>query len=148
SIAVSNKPAKDFARRRSPNRHHHRMAPHPHRPRHYGVNLQIRWRQFGSSKSDVGGAYFNPKRYDQWLAGAGFRQRTAGWIGRGALGAGQQQTTGSGVQPSVLADLNGEGPLSGDVRLGLNVLYTRAVGFSATPNYWYGCVSATLIIPF
>jgi hypothetical protein len=113
-----------------------------------GINLQVRWRQYTSSKSDVGGVYFNPDRYEQWLAGVGFRRRFGGWVWRGTLAGGQQYISGTGTQPSALADLNGEGPLAGNVRLGLNVLYTRAIGFSATPNYWYGLVMATLIVPF
>jgi multisubunit Na+/H+ antiporter MnhG subunit len=32
----------------------------------YGINVQLRWRQYDSRKDDVEGAYFNPDRYRQW----------------------------------------------------------------------------------
>ena len=30
----------------------------------------------------------------------------------------------------------------------LNVLYNRAAGFSNAPDYWYGAVNVSLIVPF
>ena len=114
----------------------------------YGINAQVRWRQYESRKSDVAGAYFNPDRYSQWLAGIGFRQRHGQWVWSGTFAAGEQNIAGSGTQPSYLAEVRAETSLSHDVHLVLNVLYSRAAAFSASPNYWYGLVGASVIIPF
>ncbi|MBA3507763.1 MAG: hypothetical protein H0T80_18550 [Betaproteobacteria bacterium] len=114
----------------------------------YGITAQLRWRQYESRKSDVGGAYFNPDRYSQWLAGIGVRQRRAGWLWTGTFGAGEQDIKGSGTQPSYLAEIRGEGSLAGDIHLAVNFLYSRAAAFSQSPGYWYGLIGATLIAPF
>jgi len=114
----------------------------------YGVTAQLRWRQYESRKSDVGGAYFNPDRYRQWLAGVGIRQRHYGWVWSGSFFGGEQDIKGTGTQPSYLAEIRGEGSLAGDIHLALNFLYSRAAAFSQSPNYWYGLIGATLIVPF
>jgi hypothetical protein len=114
----------------------------------YGITGQLRWRQYESRKSDVGGAYFNPDRYSQWLAGVGIRQRHAGWVWSGFLGGGEQDIKGTGTQPSYLAEIRGEGSLAGDIHLALNFLYSRAAAFSQSPNYGFGLIGATIIVPF
>jgi hypothetical protein len=114
----------------------------------YGINVQLRWRQYESRKSDVDGAYFNPDRYSQWLAGVGVRRRHAGWVLSGALAGGEEDIKGTGVQSSYLAEIRAEGPLADDARLALNLLYSRAAGFSQSPDYWYGSIGATIIVPF
>lgn len=114
----------------------------------YGITAQLRWRQYESRKSDVGGAYFNPDRYSQWLAGVGIRQRHAGWVWSGTLAGGEQDIQGTGTQPSYLAEIRGEGSVAGDIHLALNFLYSSAAAFSQSPSYWYGVIGATLIVPF
>ena len=113
----------------------------------YGITAQLRWRQYESRKSDVGGAYFNPDRYSQWLAGVGIRLRHAGWVWSGTFAGGEQDIKGTGTQPSYLAEIRGEGSLAGDIHLALNFLYSRAAAFSQSANYWYGLIGVTLIVP-
>lgn len=115
-----------------------------------GVNLQARWRQYRDSKTDVGGAYFDPESYQQWLAMVGFRKRHSGWTTSGAVGAGREyiRNGGTTTQATYLAELRTEGPIFGDARLALLAVYNRSAGFSNSPDYWWGLVSATLIVPF
>ena len=113
----------------------------------YGITAQLRWRQYESRKSDVGGAYFNPDRYSQWLAGIGIRQRHVGWVWSGTFAAGEQDIKGTGTQPSYLAEIRGEGSLTGDTHLAFNFLYSRAAAFSESASYWYGLIGVTLIVP-
>ncbi len=115
-----------------------------------GVNLQARWRQYRSEKVDVGGAYFNPERYEQWLGVVGFRKRHAGWTISGAAGAGQEyiHNGNTTTQPTYLAELRAEGPIAGNARLSVQALYNQSAGFSNAPGYWWSSLSASLIVPF
>jgi hypothetical protein len=115
-----------------------------------GINLQARWRQYRNSKTDVGGAYFDPEDYKQWMGLVGFRKRNAGWTTSGGIGAGQEYIH-NGVtttQPTYLAELRTEGPIAGDARLALQAVYNRSAGFSNSPDYWWDLISVTLIVPF
>jgi len=115
-----------------------------------GVNVQARWRYYRDTATDVGGAYFNPESYSQWMGVVGFRKRLAGWTTSGAVGAGEEyiRNGGTTTQPTYLAELRAEGPVAGDARLVLQAAYNRSAGFSNSPDYWWGLVSATLIVPF
>lgn len=113
----------------------------------HGVTAQIRWRQYDSSKTDVGGAYFNPDDYQQWLGVLAFRKRDAGWVWSGAAGAGQERFAGT-TQTTYLAELRAEGPVAGSARLAVLAVYNRSAGFSNSPDYWYALAGVTLIVPF
>ncbi len=113
----------------------------------YGVTAQFRWRQYDNSKTDVGGAYFNPDDYRQWLGVLAFRQRDAGWVWSGAAGAGQERFAGT-TQTTYLAEIRGEGPIAGNARLAVQAVYNRSAGFSNSPDYWYALGGVTLIVPF
>lgn len=115
-----------------------------------GINLQARWRQYHNSTTDVGGAYFDPQNYQQWLGLVGFRKRLSGWTTTGTVGAGQEyiHNGGTTTQPTYLAELRTEGPIAGDARLAVQALYNRSAGFSNSPDYWWGLVNVTLIVPF
>jgi hypothetical protein len=113
-----------------------------------GITLQLRYRQYSTHDADVGGAYFNPDDYRQWLGVAAIRKRYAGWVFSGGLGAGQERSTGDGLHASYIAEARGEGPIAGDVRLALRAGYYRSAGFIDSPNYAYRFVGATLVLPF
>lgn len=113
-----------------------------------GITLQLRYRQYGSRQSDVGGAYFDPDEYRQWLGVAALRKRYAGWILSGAAGAGRESSTGAASHPSYLAEARAEGPLAGDARVILRAGYYRSAGFIDAPDYAYRLVGATLVLPF
>ena len=80
-----------------------------------GINLQAQWREYHSAQSGISGAYFDPDRYRQWLAVAGFRKRLSGWTTMGGLGAGRETIRNVGVisQPAYLAELRAERAIGG-----------------------------------
>jgi len=114
----------------------------------YGLNVQLRWRQYESRKDDVEGAYFNPDRYRQWQVAAGMRRRVASWIWTGSLGAGRETIDGTDTHPVRVAEIRGEGALGDRARLALYALYSRSTGYVDAPDYSYRQVGVTLIYPF
>lgn len=114
----------------------------------HGITAQFRWRQYDNSKVDVGGAYFNPDDYRQWLGVLAFRKREAGWIWSGAAGGGQERTDHANTQTTWLAEVRGEGPIGGNAWLAVHAAYNQSAGYSNSPDYWYALVGATLVVPF
>jgi hypothetical protein len=114
----------------------------------YGLNVQLRWRQYDSRKDDVEGAYFNPDRYRQWQGVVGMRRRFGSWVWIGALGAGRETINGSDTHPVRLAEVRGEGALTERMRLALYAVYSRSTGYVDAPDYAYREVGMTLIYPF
>jgi hypothetical protein len=114
----------------------------------YGVNVQLRWRQYESRREDVDGAYFNPDRYRQWQAALGMRRRLGSWVWTGSLGAGRETINGTDTHPVRLAEIRGEGALTDRLRLALYALYSRSTGYVDSPDYSYRQAGITLIYPF
>jgi hypothetical protein len=114
----------------------------------YGVNVQLRWRQYESRKDDVDGAYFNPDRYRQWQAALGMRRRFGSWVWIGSLGAGRETINGTDTHPVRVAEIRGEGALTDRLRLALYALYSRSTGYVDSPDYSYRQAGITLIYPF
>jgi len=112
-----------------------------------GATLQLRYREYRSEKADVGGAYFNPGNYRQWLFAAAIRKRHAAWIYSGALGAGQEKSAGADARPSYLAEARAEGPLARELRLVLRAGYYRAAGFIDSSAYSYRLIAAQVVLP-
>jgi hypothetical protein len=113
-----------------------------------GISTQLRWRQYASSDADVGGAYFNPDRYRTWDAVLSLRRRVGAWTIAGLAGGGQERVENGSWQSTGVAEVRAEGPLSRDMRLAVNALYSNAAGFANSQDYWYGSVNASLIVPF
>lgn len=114
----------------------------------YGLNLQLRWRQYESRKDDVDGAYFNPDRYRQWQGAVGVRRRLGTWTWIGSLGAGRETINGNETHPVRVAEIRGEGALTDRVRLAVYATYSRSTGFTDSPDYAYRQAGVTLIYPF
>jgi len=112
-----------------------------------GLSLQARWRQYRSSDRDVDDAYFNPGEYRNWDAGLSLRRRVGGWTVSGLAGAGRERVDQESWQTTGIAELRAEGPLAGKARIAVNLLYSRAAGFAATDDYWYGSANVNVIIP-
>ena len=65
----------------------------------YGLDAQLRWRQYQSRDDAVETAYFNPDRYSQWTGVLDMSRRLGGWTMAGAVGAGSRQSTApSGIR--------------------------------------------------
>ena len=112
-----------------------------------GLSAQVRWRQYTSSE-DGPTAYYNPGRYRNWDAGLSLRRHFGAWVVSGLAGAGEERADDGSWQTTGIAELRAEGPLSGDMRLAVGLLYSSAAGFATSPDYWYGTVNVNLIIPF
>jgi hypothetical protein len=112
-----------------------------------GLSAQVRWRQFTSSE-DGTTAYYNPGRYRNWDAGLVLRRRVQSWVVSGLASAGQERADSGTWQTTGIAELRAEGPLAGDTRLAVGLVYSSAAGFATSPDYWYGAVNASLIVPF
>jgi hypothetical protein len=114
----------------------------------YGVNLQLRWRQYESGKRDVDRAYFNPDRYEQWQAAVAMRRRIGSWVVSGSFGAGRETIDGSDRHPVRVAELRAEGALSATTRLAFYAVYSRSTGYVEAPDYAYRQAGITLIHSF
>lgn len=112
----------------------------------HGVTLQARYRGYRSRDEDVGGAYFNPESYQQWLAVMALRKRVDGWTYAAEAGAGREYFAGTS-RPAHVAELRAEGPLAGDIRLILRAGYSRSAGYSGDPGYAWRYLGATVVVP-
>ncbi len=113
-----------------------------------GINAELRWRQYTSSRDDVGGAYFNPERYRQWTGVLAIRRHTGSWTVSGAIGAGRETIDGTDTHPVRSAELRAEGALARKLRLAIYALYNRASGYVEGPDYAYRQAGITLIRAF
>lgn len=113
----------------------------------HGATLQLRARHYSSRKDDVGGAYFNPDRYQQWLGVGAIRKRGETWHYTAALGAGRERSASMESRPSYLAEARAERAVFGDGRLVLNAGYYRGAGVVDIPNYSYRLLGVNLIMP-
>ena len=99
----------------------------------YGVNVQLRWRQYESRKNDVDGAYFNPDRYRQWQGALGMRRRFGSWMLSGRLAPAARRSTAPTTIRCGSPKLRGEGALTDRLRLALYALYSRSTGYVDAP---------------
>lgn len=111
-----------------------------------GLTLQARYRYFDSSKSDVGGAYFNPDRYDESMLAFGWRQRVGKWRTNLTAGIGRQQINNDPHSTTNLFEAGAEKQERGyavRVRGG----FSRSASYGG-PDYRYSYLSSELLIPF
>ncbi len=111
-----------------------------------GLTLQLRYRSFDSSQSDVGRAYFNPESYGETMLAAGWRKRIDGWKTHLVAGAGQQRINHQQDTPTQLLEASAE-KQEKTYALRLRAGYTRSAGFGG-PDYRWTYVNAELLIPF
>jgi len=104
-------------------------------------------RRFDTKQLDLGEAYFNPERYQEWQAALAMRKRYTGWLWSGTLAAGREDIDGV-QQTTKLAELRAEGTIAKDIRVSLRASYNRSAGFAAADGYWYRTVGVTVIVPF
>ncbi len=113
-----------------------------------GLSVQARWRQYSSGDSDAPGAYFNPDRYRTWDGVLSLRRRVGTWRVAGLAGGGQERIENGSWQSTGVAEVRAEGPVGRDMHLVCSANYSNAAGFGNSPNYWYGAVNVSLIVPF
>lgn len=113
----------------------------------HGISAQLRWRHYESGQLDVGGAYFNPARYQEWQGGLAIRKRHAGWVWSGTLAGGREEVDHR-PHATALAEIRAEGALAGETRLMLHASYNRSAGFAAADRYWYRVAGVSVVVPF
>jgi len=114
----------------------------------YGLNAQIRWRQFERLDDACDAAYFNPDRYSQWTGVLDMRRQLLGWSVAGAVGAGTETIDGTERHPVRTAELRADGPAIDRLHLTLYARYNRAADDNEFPDPSFLQAGVTLRYPF
>jgi hypothetical protein len=114
----------------------------------YGLNAQIRWRQFERLDAASDAAYFNPERYSQLTGVLDVRRQLLGWTVAGAVGAGIETIEGTERRPVRTAELRADGPAIDKLHLALYARYNRAADDSEFPDPSFLQAGVTLRYPF
>lgn len=114
-----------------------------------GLTLQLRYRWYDNSLTDVAGAYFNPSRYQEGLFAMGWRQRLGDWRTTLTAGVGQQQIASDSRTMAQLLEASAEKQV-GRYAVRLRAGYSRAAAAATTtdPDYWYRYIAGELVVPF
>ncbi len=112
-----------------------------------GLTLQARYRMYTSSSDDVGGAYFNPGRYDEAMLALGWRHRIQGWTGSLTAGAGQQRVADAPQTPTRLLEIAIQAPPKPGHAFRIRGGLSRSASFNG-PDYSYRYVQAEWILGF
>ena len=112
-----------------------------------GLTLQARYRVYTSSKDDVGGAYFNPDRYDETMLAVTYRKRFMRWTGYAIAGAGRQHIAEDPWTPTRLYEVSVQSPPVHAFSFRARAGYNQSANFNG-PDYRYHYVMGELIIGF
>jgi hypothetical protein len=111
-----------------------------------GLTLQLRYRAYTSSSSDVGGAYFNPGQYDETMLALGWRQRVSGWVANLTAGAGQQKVASDPYTPTLLLELGLQSPVKNrSYSFRLRAIMNQSASFNG-PDYRYNLLHGEWIL--
>jgi hypothetical protein len=111
-----------------------------------GLTLQLRYRSFTSSSSNVGGAYFNPGQYDETMLALGWRQRVSGWMANLTAGTGQQKVASDPATPTLLLDIGLQSPSRNkNYAFRISAIMSRSASFNG-PDYRYSYLHAEWIL--
>jgi hypothetical protein len=110
-----------------------------------GLTLQLRYRTFHSSSTNVGGTYFNPTSYDETLLALGWRKRIEGWVLRATAGTGMQHVSSGPGSDTRLLELLLDSPYKGDQFIRLRGGHNQSASFGG-PNYAYTFLQGEWII--
>ncbi|KXW56733.1 hypothetical protein LHV13_00065 [Ferrovum sp. PN-J185] len=101
-----------------------------------GVNLQLRYRQFRDTNTQLPNNYFNPDYYSESLAGLGIRQHLSGWVISGFAGVGRQYVTGTPSTVTKLIEGSVDSPVYSRIFFRARAGCSNAGEFQG-PNYSY-----------
>ena len=113
----------------------------------YGVNLQLRYRQYRDTNTNVANNYFNPNQYRETMLAVGFRKLIEGWRISGVAGLGSQTINSDGSTGTQLLEFAATSPSVASVFFRTRIGYRKAAGFQG-PDYTYSYFMEELIIPF
>ena len=112
-----------------------------------GLTVQARYRTYHSRQEDVGGAYFNPKNYEESMLAVGWRQRFAKWSTGLTVGLGREKINDDPSQSTQLFELNLQSTVYGSQFFRMNAGYNKSASFNG-PNYNYPYVRGEWILQF
>lgn len=113
-----------------------------------GLTLQARYRAYTSSSSNVGGAYFNPNRYDETMLALGWRQRISGWMANLTAGAGQQKVASDPITPTMLLELGLQSPVRNrNYSFRIRAAMSQSAAFNG-PDYRYNYLQGEWIFAY
>jgi len=112
----------------------------------YGVNLQLRHRQYENS-APANGNYFNPGQYQETMLALGYRKNQAGWSVMGTAGVGQQKIEQEPHTRTELIELSLRNLSHAPLGLQLRAGYVKSAGFQG-PNYSYTYAMGEVIFRF
>jgi len=111
-----------------------------------GLTLQLRYRAYTSSSSNVGGAYFNPNQYEETMLALGWRQRVNGWMANMTAGAGQQKVASDPDTPTLLLELGLQSPVKNrSYSFRLRAIVNQSASFNG-PDYRYNLLHGEWIL--
>lgn len=113
----------------------------------HGLNLQLRYRQYRDTNTNVPNNYFNPNQYRETLFAVGFRRVIEGWRLAGTAGLGSQTVNSDGSTGTQLLEFTATSPSVSSVFFRTRIGYRKAAGFQG-PDYTYSYFMEELIIPF
>lgn len=112
-----------------------------------GLTLQARYRVYTSSSDDVGGAYFNPSRYDESMLAIAWRRRLLGWTGLLTAGVGRQHVAEDPGTPTRLFEIGVQSPPVRASSLRVRGGYNQSASFNG-PDYRYRYLQGEMIVGF
>jgi hypothetical protein len=114
----------------------------------YGLTVQLRYRQYKDTNTNVANNYFNPSTYSETMIAFGARKRVSGWMLSGTAGVGRQIVNQDPSTTTQLYEFAATSPVaSNDYYFKTRAGYGKMAGFLG-PNYFYRYLMEELIIPF
>ncbi len=113
----------------------------------YGINFQLRFRQYHSTDINVQRNYFNPEDYHEAMALIGFRQWIQGWVLTGSLGYGKQKIDNEKYTKTRQIDFSMTSPVNDRIFLRLRLGFNQSAGFQG-PDYSYKYLMEELTFSF
>lgn len=112
-----------------------------------GLTLQARYRHYNSTSSNVGGAYFNPERYNETMLAVGWRKRIEGWNFSLTSGVGEQKVAADPYSTTYLVEVGLQSPPGYPYSIRIRAAVNQSAAFLG-PNYRYKYLQGEWIIPF
>lgn len=113
----------------------------------YGINLQLRYRQFHSDDIEVERNYFNPEDYRETMLVVGYRKRYEGWNFAGTVGIGRQEIDNRNGTQTKLIEFNATSPFVNNIFFRTRLGFSQSAGFQG-PDYSYRYLFEELIFSF
>ncbi|MES1982249.1 MAG: hypothetical protein V4443_07220 [Pseudomonadota bacterium] len=112
-----------------------------------GLTLQMRYRAYTSAGGTVGGAYFNPVRYEEIMPALGWRRKIQDWTCNLTAGGGRQKITTDPYSPTYLFEAGLQSPPGTPYSMRVRAGVTRSAAFLSA-DYRYSYLQGEWIVSF